>query len=77
MSLRNFIVCGVGVILILVFLCPLAGQMKGMKFKGIEIPYTLKHKDTVIKKGRYDLEITMPETASVRIFYLRIDQDLK
>ena len=26
----------------------------------------------MIEKGKYDLEITMPETSGVRIFYLRI-----
>lgn len=72
MNSKKVLVYGVGVFLILAFLCPLAGQMKGMKFKGIEIPYNLKHKDVVIEKGKYDIEITMPETSSVRIFYLRI-----
>ena len=26
----------------------------------------------MLEKGKYDIEITMPETSSVRIFYLRI-----
>ncbi len=62
----------VAVFLVFTFLSPLVGQMKGMKFKGINIPYTLKYKDVVIEKGKYDLEVMMPETSSVRIFYLRI-----
>jgi len=43
-----------------------------MKFRGVNIPYTLKHNDVVIEKGKYDLEVTMPATTGIRIFYLRI-----
>ena len=72
MNLKRVFVYVAGVFLSVAFLSPLLGQMKGMKFKGINIPYTLKHKDIVLEKGKYDIEITMPETSSVRIFYLRI-----
>ena len=72
MKSKKIFIYGVNVLLILALLCPLAGQMKGMKFRNINIPYTLKHKDTVLEKGEYNLEVTMPETASVRVFYLRI-----
>jgi len=72
MNSKKLFMYGVGIYLILAFICPLAGQMKAMKFRGINIPYTLKHNDTVIEKGKYDIEISMPETSGVRIFYLRI-----
>ena len=62
----------VSVFLVFAFFCPLVGQMKGMKFRNIDIPYTLKHKDIVLEKGKYTLEVTMPETSSVRVFYLKI-----
>jgi hypothetical protein len=70
-NFKKVLFCGVGLFLILPFLCPLAGQVKGVKFKDIEIPYTLKHKDTVIEKGRYDLEIMLSDTSTVRVFFLR------
>lgn len=72
MNLKKIVVCVTGFVLLIACVCPLMSQMKGMKFKGVNIPYTLKHKDTVIEKGKYDIEITMPETSGVRIFYLRI-----
>lgn len=72
MDSKRIFVCMCGIFLVSVFLCPLVGQMKGMKFRGIEIPYTLKHEDVVIEKGKYDLEVTMPDTSGIRIFYLRI-----
>jgi hypothetical protein len=61
-----------GAFLVLLLICPLASQMKGLKFNGVNIPYTLKYEDTIIEKGKYDLEVMVPETASVRYFYLRI-----
>ncbi|MFC2164212.1 hypothetical protein ACFLT2_04345 [Acidobacteriota bacterium] len=70
-SIKVF-VCMTVVFLTFAFFCPLEGQTKGLKFRGIEIPYTLKHKDVVIEKGKYDLEVMMPETSGIRIFYLRI-----
>lgn len=72
MNSKRVFVSMVGAFLILILLCPLDAQMKGLKFRGVNIPCTLKYKDTVIEKGKYDLEVMLPETASVRYFYLRI-----
>ena len=65
-----------GAFFLLILLCSLdAQQLKGLKFRGVDIPYTLKHEDTVIEKGKYELEVVMPQTASLRVFYLKINKD--
>ena len=44
-------------LLIIALAAPAAAQFIELgKFKGIQIPYTLKYKDVVMEKGRYDLE---------------------
>jgi hypothetical protein len=45
------------VLMILVLVASAAAQFIDLgKFKGVAIPYTLKYKDIVMEKGRYDLE---------------------
>jgi hypothetical protein len=43
---------------------------KVKKFKGVEVQFSLKHEDTVLKKDKYDFEIIVHRT--LRQFYLRI-----
>lgn len=59
-----------GVMLVLVLAALAAAQLIDIgKFKGVEIPYTLKFEDKVLEKGRYDLEtLKNPDTPSC---YLR------
>jgi hypothetical protein len=40
------------------------------KFKGVQIPYTLKYRNSVLEKGKYDLEAVKKATATD--YYLRI-----
>ncbi|MFZ2054641.1 MAG: hypothetical protein WAU81_10640 [Candidatus Aminicenantales bacterium] len=60
----------IGVLMILVLAAPAAAQLIDIgKFKGVQIPYTLKFQDKVLEKGRYDLEtLKNPDTPSC---YLR------
>jgi hypothetical protein len=59
-----------GVLMILIMAAPAAAQLIDIgKYKGVEIPYTLKFEDKVLDKGRYDLEVLKnPDTPSC---YLR------
>jgi hypothetical protein len=48
----------IGGLMIFLMAGPVAAQLADVsKFKGIQIPYTLKHEDKVLEKGRYDLEV--------------------
>jgi len=63
----------IGVLMILVLAGPTAAQLIEIsKFKGIEIPYTLKHEDKVLEKGRYDLEAVKNQNSPS--YYLRFKQ---
>lgn len=54
-----------GVIAILILAGPAAAQWVRLgKFKGVEIPHTLKYKDAVLEKGLYDLEAVKHPTTS-------------
>jgi len=59
-----------GVLMILALIAPAAAQLIDIgKFKGVQIPYTLKFEDKVLEKGTYDLEaLKNPTTPSC---YLR------
>jgi hypothetical protein len=47
----------VGVMMILGLAAPAAAQLVDLaKFKGVQIPYTMKFEDKVFEKGKYDLE---------------------
>lgn len=56
-------------------ICPLIAQKSVYKFKGVNIPFKLKHKDTVFDKGKYDFEIVKFPTQV--IFYLKIKKGRK
>jgi hypothetical protein len=62
--------------MILILAAPAAAQLVDIgKFKGIQIPYTLKFEDKVLEKGRYDLEaLKNPDTPSC---YLRFKKGSK
>jgi hypothetical protein len=61
----------IGGLMVLVLAAPAAAQLIDIgKFKGVQIPYTLKFEDKVLEKGRYDLEaLKNPNTPSC---YLRL-----
>lgn len=59
--------------MIILLICPAKAQIiKICKFKAVEIPFNLKYNGSVLKKGKYDLELIRHQTS--RIFYLRIRQ---
>jgi hypothetical protein len=60
----------IGGLMVLVLAAPAAAQLIDIgKFKGVQIPYTLKFEGKVLEKGRYDLEaLKNPNTPSC---YLR------
>jgi len=62
--------CFLGVIAVLILTGPAAAQLiEIVKFKGVEIPYTLKFEDRILEKGPYDLDtLKNPTTPSC---YLR------
>jgi len=46
-------------------------QMKKVhKFKRVEVPFSMKHEDSIFEKGQYDFEIIAHRT--LRTFHLRI-----
>ncbi len=75
---RNFVKF-LGVLLIMFIICPLIAQLKSIaKFKGVEIPFSLKYKDSIFEKGKYDFEILVREMISVEDFFiLRIKKKRK
>ncbi len=73
-SKRNFVNI-LRVLLIMFLICPLIAQKSVYKFKGVNIPFKLKHKDTVFDKGKYDFEILKFPTQV--IFYLKIKKGRK
>ena len=65
-----------GVIAVLILTGAAAAQMIDIgKFKKVAIPYTLKHGDTVMTKGLYDLEAL--KNRSTPSCYLRFKKDNK
>lgn len=59
------------IFLILIFCCPAFAQMIRLyKFKGVQIPFDLMHKDLIIQKGTYDFEFLRHSTQPIH--YLRI-----
>ena len=60
----------VRVLLITFLVCPLIAQKSVNKFKDVNIPYTMKHENTVLEKGKYDFEIL--KYSSQTVFYLSI-----
>lgn len=59
------------IFLIIILFYPAAAMMTSVyKFKGVAIPFDLKYKDSIFKKGKYDFEIVFHHQQQV--FYLRI-----
>ncbi len=75
---KNFVNL-LGVILIIFLICPLMAQLKNIaEFKRVEIPFNLKHEDSIYEKGKYDFEIVvMYMTSGVVLFFLRIKKKRK
>lgn len=69
---RHFI----GILMILGLAAPAAAQLIDIgKFKGVQIPYTMKYEDKVLEKGKYNLEtLKNPNTPSC---YLRFKKGNK
>lgn len=68
--------CLHGVIAILILASPAAAQWVRLgKFKGIEVPYTLKYKDKVLEKGLYDVEaVKHPTTPQCYLRFMKNDE---
>jgi hypothetical protein len=59
------------IVLIASLFSPAYAQMERIyKFKKVQIPFNLKHEDSILKRGKYDLEFLKLE--SQRAYYLRI-----
>jgi hypothetical protein len=58
------------VMLTMCLVCPLLAQKSVNKFKDVDIPFNMKHEDTVIEKGKYEFEVLKYPTQV--IFYLSI-----
>ena len=73
MCLRTNGVIIFSVFLVIFLVSPLMSQMKNISsFTGVKIPYNLKHEDTTIEKGEYDIEILISEVPSGQMFFLAI-----
>jgi len=71
MDFKRIFVSLLIVFLIVVLSCPAVAQMKRLyKFRAVEIPFNLKYKDSIIQKGKYDLEFLRLQTQPV--YYFRI-----
>lgn len=58
-------------IIFLILCCPAFAQMKRLyKFKGVQIPFNMKHEDLIIQKDTYNFEFLRHPTQP--IFYLKI-----
>ncbi len=57
--------------MVFILLFPAFAQMETVcRFRGVTIPYDLKHEDSVIEKGKYDFELLRHSAQTA--FYLRI-----
>jgi len=71
MDFKRILVSLLIIFLIMVLSCPAVAQMKRLyKFKAVEIPFNLKHEDSIIQKGKYDLEFLRQQAQPV--YYFRI-----
>jgi hypothetical protein len=71
MFLKRIFVFFLTISLVIILLSPAFSQIeKVCKFKGVEIPFNLKYKDSLLKKGKYDLEL-LKQTAQP-VYYLQI-----
>ena len=71
MSQKRFFGGFVLVSLIGILAVPAAAQWIRLgKFKGVEIPYTLKYEDKVLEKGKYDIEaVKHPNTPQCYLWF--------
>lgn len=63
------------IVLLLSSLVLASGLKELCKFKGVELPWRLKHKDVVLEKGKYDL-VALKDPNAPR-YYLRIKKGRK
>jgi len=69
--MKRFFIILLKIVLIASLFSPAYAQMKRIyKFKKVQIPFNLKHEDSIVKKGKYDLEFLKLESQSA--YYLRI-----
>lgn len=68
--------CLIGALIIFLITGPAAAQFVDIaKFKGVQIPYTMKFEDKVLEKGKYDLETLKDRNNPV--YYLRFKKSRK
>jgi hypothetical protein len=73
---KSILDCFLKVFLIMCFFCPAEAQyIKISKFNGAAIPFNLKYENSLIEKGKYDLELLKHQTQL--LFYLRIKKRSK
>lgn len=78
MLLKRILVSLSTLFLILLFVMPVSAQLQSVvKFKGVEIPYNLKHEDTLIEIDKYDFEIFVLEHDAQKLFFLGIKKGKK
>ncbi|NIM57797.1 MAG: hypothetical protein GTO16_02490 [Candidatus Aminicenantes bacterium] len=71
MLYKKSFVMHLGIFLIMFLFCSAMASMKRIyKFKDVQIPYDLKHKNSIFEKGKYDFEIMFSYTQQV--WYLRL-----
>jgi len=72
MDVKRIFSIMIGIIFVLVLFTPAHTQRmrKISRFNNVGIPVDLKHKDSVLKKGTYNLEVMKDVTPN--IYYLRI-----
>lgn len=71
MSFNRILVSLLSIFLILSLFCPATAQMRKIsKFKKVEIPFNLKHEDSIFEQGKFDFEILSHR--SLNMFQLKI-----
>jgi hypothetical protein len=74
MSFKRIVAGSLTIVVVLSF--PVFAQLtKLYHFKKVQIPFNLKHEDTIIQKGKYDFEFLRHQTQP--IFYLKIRKGSK
>lgn len=60
------------IFMIAILFCPATAQMQRLHmFKAVKIPFKLKHKDTVLKKGTYEFEFLRLLAAPLHFLRIR------
>jgi hypothetical protein len=79
MNFRRSFAGFLGILGIIFLAVPLSAQQKSIaKFRGVDIPLDLKHGETQIEKGKYDLDVLIQEmTTGQHLFFLNIERKRK